>query len=88
MVTKDEIFRRVQTVLIDTFEMEEQLITPESHVFNDLDLDSFDAVDLAVVLEVKTGIKLREDDMRSIKTISDIIDIVYEKMNKAEDLET
>jgi acyl carrier protein len=87
MVTKDEIFRRIQTVLIDTFEMEEQLITPESRVFDDLDLDSFDAVDLAVVLEVKTGIKLKEGDLRSIKTISDIIDIVHEKMNKVKELE-
>jgi acyl carrier protein len=84
MITKDEIFQRIQTVLVDTFEMEEQLITPESRVFDDLDLDSFDAVDLAVTLEVKTGVKLRENDMKSIKTISDIINIVHQKMSEVE----
>ena len=87
MITKEEIFIRIQQVLIETFEMEEKLIIPKAHIFNDLDLDSFDAVDLAVMLEVDTGIKLKEEDVHKIQTISDIVDIIHKKMNKINDFE-
>ena len=88
MITKEEIFIRIQQVLIETFEMEEKLIIPEANFVKDLDLDSFDAVDLAVMLEVDTGVKLREEDVRKIQTISDIVDVIHKKMNKIDNFET
>jgi acyl carrier protein len=46
-----------------------------------LDLDSFDAIDLAISMESKTGIKLQEEELKSIRTVSDIVEIVYPKCN-------
>jgi acyl carrier protein len=46
-----------------------------------LDLDSFDAIDLAISMEVMTGIKLHEEELKSIRTVSDIVEIVYPKYN-------
>lgn len=82
MITREEIFESIQHILINTFEIEKTLIIPESNLFKDLGLDSFDAVDLAVTLEVDTGIKLKEEDMHKISNISDIVEIIYEKINK------
>ena len=81
MMTKEEIFKQVQQLLSDAFELEASAITPEAHLYRDLDLDSFDAIDLAVNMESKTGVKLQEEELRSIRTVSDIVEAVYPKYN-------
>jgi acyl carrier protein len=45
-----------------------------------LDLDSLDAVDLAVKLKYDTGLVLTEGEMRSMRTVADIVDMVYVKL--------
>ncbi len=81
MTTKEEVFKQIQQLLVQTFELEETLVSPEAHIYNDLDLDSFDAIDLAVNMGAETGIKLQEDDLRSIRTVSDIVEIVHQQVN-------
>ena len=81
MMTKEEIFKQVQQLLTEAFELEAGAVTPEAHLYRDLDLDSFDAIDLAVNMESKTGIKLQEEELKSIRTVSDIVEIVYPKYN-------
>ena len=80
-MTKEEVLKQIQQFLIKTFELDASLVSPEAHIYNDLDLDSFDAIDLAVSMGSETGIKLQEDDLRSIRTVSDIVEIVYQKVN-------
>ncbi len=87
MSTKEEIFVKIKQVLMDTFGIEENLITPETRLFDDLDLDSFDAVDLAVMLEVDTGIKLGEEDIRSVQTIFDVVDTIHTKISTVNEIE-
>lgn len=81
MMTKEEVFKQIQQLLVQTFELEETQVSPEAHIYNDLDLDSFDAIDLAVNMGSETGIKLQEDDLRSIRTVSDIVEIVHQQVN-------
>lgn len=81
MMTKEEIFKQVQQLLAEAFELESDTITPEAHLYRDLDLDSFDAIDLAVNMESKTGIKLQEEELKLIRTVSDIVEAVYPKLN-------
>ena len=81
MITKEEILNQVQKLLIEAFELDESTVSPEAHLYNDLDLDSFDAIDLAVKIGLETGIKLQEDDLSSIRTISDIVEVVYKKFH-------
>ena len=81
MMTKKEIFVRLQQLLVETFELEEGSISLESHIYNDLDFDSLDAVELAVRLETETGIKLQEEDLRAIRTIADVVDTIHQKIN-------
>ena len=81
MLTKEEILKQVQQLLTEAFELEAGAVTPEAHLYRDLDLDSFDAIDLAISMEVMTGIKLHEEELKSIRTVSDIVEIVYPKYN-------
>ena len=79
-MTKEEVFKQIQQLLIETFELDEADVSLDAHIYRDLDLDSFDAIDLAVSMDSETGIKLEEDDLRAIQTVSDIVDLVHQKM--------
>ena len=83
MKTRDELLLKVRQVLTETFELDPALVVPEAHLYEDLDLDSLDAIDLAVKLGSETGIKLKEAEMKSIRTVSDIIEVVQAYLDPA-----
>jgi len=83
-MTKPEVEARIKTVLIEMFELDETSVTPEAHLYEDLDLDSLDAIDLAVKLKVETDIKLTEEEMKSIRKVADITEIVWANLQSAE----
>jgi acyl carrier protein len=78
---KEEIFAKVQEVLVETFELDEAQVVSTASLYADLDLDSLDAIDLAVRLGSETGIKLKEEQMRSIRTVQDIVEVVHQALN-------
>ncbi len=84
MSSVEEVGRKVREVLITTFELSAEAVTPEATLFQDLDLDSLDAIDLAVKLESETGLKLAEEEFRSIRTVQDVIDTIHRKMEARE----
>ena len=80
MTSLEEVDRQVREVLITTFNLSREAVTPEATLFQDLDLDSLDAIDLAVKLETETGLKLAETEFRSIRTVKDVVDTIHRKM--------
>ena len=48
MVTEQQIFDELKRVLVETFEIHPENVVPEAKLYDDLDLDSIDAVDLLV----------------------------------------
>ncbi|GAB4335641.1 MAG: acyl carrier protein [Desulfobulbaceae bacterium] len=69
----DEIFQRLKTVFAEEFELEPERLVPEATLFDDLELDSLDAVDMVVALEKEFGVKVKdEESMRSIRTLGDL----------------
>ena len=80
---KDEILERVTDVLVRSFELDPADIRLDSHVVDDLDLDSIDAIDLAVGLREQTGIDLSEEELKSIRIVGDIVDLLRNKLPDA-----
>jgi acyl carrier protein len=80
-MTRDEIYSELKIILIELFEIEPELITLESNLFEDLDIDSIDAVDLIVKLREMTGQKVDPEIFKKIRTLDDIIDAVIELLN-------
>ena len=76
MHSKDEIFKWVTDLMKTEFHFRDQDLRPNAHLVDDLDLDSIDAVDLAVRVEERTGLALTEADLKSIQTIQDIVDLI------------
>lgn len=80
MVTRKKVQEIVKSVLIEEFELEEDDLVPDAHLYEDLALDSLDGVDLVVALEKAFNFRIsREEDeekIRAIRTISDIYNFV------------
>lgn len=82
MVTEQQIFDHLKTVLIDTFEIEESLIKPEARFYEDLDIDSIDAVDLIVKLQPMIGDKkISPADFKQVRTIADLTAVLEKLLN-------
>ncbi len=71
--TKEEIFDKLKSILVDDFEIDEDMIKPDANLFEDLELDSIDAVDLAVKLQIFTEKKISPENFKQIKTIDDVV---------------
>lgn len=76
--TKEQIFDELTNILSEDFEIEKSKITPSSNLFEDLEFDSIDAVDLAVRLQDFTKQKISPDNFKQIRTVEDVADAVYE----------
>ena len=76
MQTKEEIIAAIKDVLVQEFECDPAALTPEVRLFEDLDLDSIDAVDLVVRLQNQTGLKVKAEDFKSIRTLGDVAAVI------------
>jgi len=87
-MNSESIAQRINTCLAEEFELEPDQLKPEAHLFDDLELDSLDIVDLVVVLESEFQFKIREEEkIREIRTLRDIYNFVVEKHNAFLDAE-
>jgi acyl carrier protein len=73
MITDEELRQKVVEVLAEEFELNVGDMTPDATLYDDLGLDSLDAVDMVVVLEKTFGMKLTDEQaLRSIRTLEDL----------------
>ena len=81
MYTRDEITKTIYDILEQDFECQKEKLTPDVKLFEDLDLDSIDAVDLIVRLQKIVNTKVNPDDFKQIRTLKDLIDAVEKVVN-------
>lgn len=75
-MTDAEILDRIRAIFKENFSIEPERVTPEAHLFEELDLDSIDAVDLAIKLQEMTGRRIKPDEFKSVRTVGDVISAV------------
>lgn len=75
-MTRDEIYAEVSRTMIEMFEVEPDAIKPGAKLYEDLDLDSIDAIDMAVKMQEITGQRVEEKDLRKIRTVDDVVDLI------------
>ena len=71
--SKAEILLEIQRMMKELFELDTDRVHPEARLIEDLELDSLDAIDLAVKVEEKTGLAFDEQKIRSLRTIEDVV---------------
>lgn len=74
----DKIIEIVNKMLEEEFEIDPDLLKPEALLYEDIGLDSLDAVDLIVMVDKQLGVRIEEDSARSIKTLEDVYNIINE----------
>jgi len=76
-MSDDEIRQRVRDVMAEEFELERDELRPEATLYEELGLDSLDAVDMVVALEKAFDVKLAsQEEVRSVRTVGDIVDLI------------
>ena len=81
-MTREDILQRMQTILVDEFKIEKDAITPDAQLYDDLELDSIDAVDLLVKMKEFIPGKIDPELFKKAVTIQDVIDILYPLVQK------
>jgi acyl carrier protein len=76
MTSRADIFQDVSRELHALFDISEQDITLEAQLYEDLDLDSIDAVDLVVRLQEITKKRIMPDKFKGVRTVKDVVDAV------------
>jgi acyl carrier protein len=76
-MTEQEVRTVIDEVLEEYFEIERERLLPEANIFEDLELDSLDIVDLVVAMQKKFNVRIRDDErVRDIRTLGDIYQFV------------
>lgn len=72
--------QEIQTLLVNSletlFEVDPATITPETNLYEDLEIDSIDAIDLIDHIKRETGHKLQAEDFRNVRTVADVVQAV------------
>ncbi|MDR2365011.1 MAG: phosphopantetheine-binding protein [Zoogloeaceae bacterium] len=72
---RETTYALIVKLLTDLFDIPPEKITPEADLYRDLDIDSIDAVDLAVEFKKRTGRQLSPDEFKEIRNVGDIVNV-------------
>ncbi len=73
MQSREEILEVLTRILVDEFEIEEDDISLDASLYQELDLDSIDAVDLVIKLQQMTGKKIKPEEFKAVRTVGDVV---------------
>ena len=74
---------KARALIASKMKLDENEITPEKHLFNDLGADSLDFVELSMMLEREFNVKFSEDEMANAKTVGDLYELIEKYTKKS-----
>ncbi len=81
MKNREDILQLIRDIMQEMFEIDEDEVTLEARLYEDLDFDSIDAVDMIVKLKEMTGKAVKPEDFKNARTINDVVEAVYKLIN-------
>jgi acyl carrier protein len=81
MNNRDEILNSIKKIMLEMFEIEESQVTLDARLYEDLDFDSIDAVDMIVKLKEMTGRAVKPEDFKAARTVNDVVEAISKLMN-------
>jgi len=76
-MTREDILHKIQDILNEEFEIQKDAIVPEAKLYQDLELDSIDAVDLLVKMKSFIPGKIDPESFKKAVTVQDVVDLLY-----------
>lgn len=83
MQTRDDIFNTLRDALVELFELPPERVTLDASLYQDLEIDSIDAVDLIDHIKRQTGKKIAAEEFKAVRTVNDVIEAVYRLVQPA-----
>jgi acyl carrier protein len=74
--SESEFLIRLRKVLAEEFEIAAEAVVPDANLYEDLDIDSIDAIDLVVRLKEITGKRIPPEKFKNVRTVGDVIEIL------------
>jgi len=81
MQTREEIFATLRDALVELFELSPERISLNANLYEDLEIDSIDAVDLIDHIKRQTGKKIAAEAFKTVRTVGDVVEAVYQMVN-------
>jgi acyl carrier protein len=81
MQTHDEVFAILRAALIELFELAPEQISLAANLYDDLEIDSIDAVDLIDHIKRQTGKKIAAEEFKAVRTVADVVEAVLRVVN-------
>ncbi len=75
------VLEKVKTILCEQFGVDEDSITPETALADDLGADSLDVVDLLMSIEDEFEVEVPDEDVENIKTVGALVEYIESKSN-------
>lgn len=75
------VFEKLKKILADQFDVEEDKITLETNMVDDLGADSLDVVDLLMSVEDEFEIEIPDSDVENMKTVGDVVKYVEDHID-------
>ncbi|MDR0502314.1 MAG: phosphopantetheine-binding protein [Treponema sp.] len=82
-MTKEDILNKMRDILVEEFQLDASSITPQAKLYDDLELDSIDAVDLLVKMKEFIPGKIDPEMFKKAVTVQDVIELLYPLIQKA-----
>ena len=70
---KEQLYSNIRRILVEQFDVKEESISMDANLYEELQIDSIDAVDLLVQLKELTGEKVSPETFKDVRTIRDVI---------------
>ena len=70
----DQLYSKIKDILVNQFEVDDTLVAMDANLYEELEIDSIDAVDLMVQLKELTGKKIPPEQFKEVRTIGDVLD--------------
>ena len=77
---RKEIEEKVRNFLIEELEIDEDKISDDAKLKDDMGLDSLDFVDIVVIVEKNFGFKIKPEEMQRVTTLSQFCDYIESKV--------
>ena len=72
------VLEKIKAILSDQFDVEEDKITAETNIADDLGSDSLDVVDLLMTLEDEFDVEIPDEEVENIKTVGNLVKYIEE----------
>ena len=79
-MSKEEIITKVNSFLVDEFEIDAALLNDNAALKKDLGIDSLDIVDIIVLIDKEFGVKVKSEELGRLTTLGSLYDFIEEKI--------